>query len=188
MANNRFPRFLEIKVTAGLAGLFFLAGCSTPKPAVVSASPTPPPSAVVPPSAATAATQNPVAANDVVKSDSDKADRYVAAVRESTMSGYPAATIGKAFEAAFRDFKWQSRTADGVQIVNFTGTLPDRVRQDCVGAKEAPRSSPCAQDAKVTFQWTFTSDGRFFHLSYIDPEPWPEARRSTREMLLFIYG
>lgn len=98
------------------------------------------------------------------------------------MSGYPAATIGKAFEAAFRDSKWQSRTADGVRIVNFTGTLPDQVRQNCFAAKE------CAPDAKVTFQWTFTSDGRFFHLSYIDPEPWPEARRSTREMLLFIYG
>ena len=98
------------------------------------------------------------------------------------MSGYPAATIGKAFEAAFRDFKWESRTADGAHIVHFTGTLPDKVRQNCFVAKE------CAPDAKVTFQWTFTPDGRFFHLSYIDPEPWPEARRSTREMLLFIYG
>jgi hypothetical protein len=186
MANNRFPRFSEIKVTVGLATLFLLAGCSTPKPAVVSASPTPPPSAVVP--ANPVAAPNPVAAKEAPKSDSDNVDRYVAAVRESTMSGYPAATIGKAFEAAFRDSKWQSRTADGVRIVNFTGILPDRVRQDCVGAKESPRSSPCAQDAKVTFQWTFTSDGRFFHLSYIDPEPWPEARRSTREMLLFIYG
>ena len=98
------------------------------------------------------------------------------------MSGYPAKTIGNAFEAAFRDFKWESRTADGAHIVHFTGTLPDRVRQDCFTAKE------CAPDAKVTFRWTFTPDGRFFHLSYIDPEPWPEARRSTREMLLFIYG
>ena len=104
------------------------------------------------------------------------------------MSGYPAATIGKAFEAAFRDSKWQSRTADGVRTVNFTGTLPDRVRQDCAGAKESLGLSPCSPNAKVTFQWTFTSDGRYFHLSYIDPEPWPEARRSTREMLLFIYG
>ena len=27
-----------------------------------------------------------------------------------------------------------------------------------------------------------------FHLSYVDPEPWPAAYRSTRDMLLFIYG
>jgi hypothetical protein len=27
-----------------------------------------------------------------------------------------------------------------------------------------------------------------FHLSYVDPEPWPPAYRSTRDMLLFIYG
>jgi hypothetical protein len=173
MAINRFPRFPESNVAAGLAILFLLAGCSTPKPAAVSNSPTPPPAAVVPAG---------VAAPDVDQSDPAKADRYVAAVRESTMSGYPAATIGKAFEAAFRDFKWESRTADGAHIVHFTGTLPDRIRRDCFTAKD------CAPDAKVTFQWTFTPDGRFFHLSYIDPEPWPEARRSTREMLLFIYG
>jgi hypothetical protein len=173
MANNRFPRFPESKVAAGLAILLLLSGCSTPKPAVVSASPSASPAAVVPAS---------VVAQDVDKLDSDKADRYVAAVRESTMSGYPAATIGKAFEAAFRDFKWESRTADGAHIVHFTGTLPNRIRQDCFTSKE------CAPDPKVTFQWTFTPDGRFFHLSYIDPEPWPEARRSTREMLLFIYG
>jgi hypothetical protein len=170
MANDRFPRFPESKVAAGLTMLFLLTGCSSPKPAAVAASPTPPPAAVV------------VAAEHVDPSDTDKGDRYVAAVRESTMSGYPAKTIGNAFEAAFRDFKWESRTADGAHIVHFTGTLPDRVRQDCFTAKE------CAPDAKVTFQWTFTPDGRFFHLSYIDPEPWPEARRSTREMLLFIYG
>jgi hypothetical protein len=185
MANDRFPRFSDIKVTASLAALFLLAGCSTPKPAVVSASPTQPPPFVVP--ADPGAAQKPGAAQSADKSDSD-ADRYVAAVRQSTMSGYPAATIGKAFEAAFRDSKWQSRTADGVRIVNFTGTLPERVRQDCAGAKESAGLSPCSQNAQVTFQWTFTSDGRYFHLSYIDPEPWPEARRSTREMLLFIYG
>jgi hypothetical protein len=170
MANHHFLRIYESKVAAGLAMLLLLTGCSTPKPAVVSASPTPPPTTVVP------------AAQQVDQSDTDKGDRYVAAVRESTMSGYPAATIGKAFESTFRDFKWESRVTDGAHIVHFTGTLPDRVRQDCFTAKE------CAPDAKVTFQWTFTPDGRFFHLSYIDPEPWPEARRSTREMLLFIYG
>ena len=49
-------------------------------------------------------------------------------------------------------------------------------------------ASPCAQDAKVTFEWTFAADGHLFHLSYADPEPWPETDRSTREMLLFIYG
>jgi len=174
MANDRFLRVHESKVAAGLAMLLLLAGCSTPKPAVVSASPTPPPAAVVP--AGVVATQ------DLDNIAPGNADRYVAAVRESTMSGYPAATIGKAFESTFRDFKWESRVADGAHIVHFTGTLPDRVRQDCFTAKE------CAPDAKVTFQWTFTPDGRFFHLSYIDPEPWPEARRSTREMLLFIYG
>ena len=173
MANDRFPRFPESKVATGLAILCLLAGCSTPKPAVVSASPTLPPAVVVPAS---------VVAAQAAETPADKSDRYVAAVRESTMSGYPAATIGKAFESTFRDFKWESRTADGTRIVHFTGTLPDRVRQDCFTSKE------CAPGAKVTFQWTFTPDGRFFHLSYIDPEPWPEALRSTREMLLFIYG
>ena len=72
--------------------------------------------------------------------------------------------------------------------MDFTGTLPANVRQDCLAAKDARPAAPRAQDAKVTFQWTFASDGQLFHLSYIDPEPWPEARRSTREMLLFIYG
>ena len=185
MANDRIPRFSDVKVTASLAALFLLASCSTPKPALVSANPTQPLAVLVPADAEAA--PKPGAAESADKSDSD-ADRYVAAVRQSTMSGYPAATIGKAFEAAFRDSKWQSRTADGVRTVNFTGTLPDRVRQDCAGAKESLGLSPCSPNAKVTFQWTFTSDGRYFHLSYIDPEPWPEARRSTREMLLFIYG
>src|ERR1700676_3470696 len=120
MANDRFPRFPESKVAAGVAILFLLAGCSTPKPAIVSASPTPSPAAVVPAS---------VVAQDVDKPASDRVDRYVAVVRESTMSGYPAATIGKAFEPASSDFKWYTRTADGAHIVHFTGTLPDKVRQ-----------------------------------------------------------
>lgn len=114
---------------------------------------------------------------------------YVATVRGSTMSGYPTATIGKAFEAAFHDFQWQSTvTSEGVRLVSFTGKLPANMREDCLAAKEARPARPCAQDAKVTFQWTFPSGGPLFHLSYIDPEPWPAAYRSTRDMLLFIYG
>ena len=104
------------------------------------------------------------------------------------MSGYPTATIGKAFEAAFQDFKWHSRVVSGARIVDFTGTLPSNMREDCAASKESRITSSCSPDANVTFQWTFDSDGRLFHLSYVDPEPWPEAHRSTREMLLFIYG
>ena len=53
------------------------------------------------------------------------------------MSGYPAATIGKAFETSFRDSHWDSAvTSEGVRVVNFTGTLPANLRQDCVAAKE----------------------------------------------------
>ena len=170
MAQIRFPRILNNKVAAGLATLVFLAGCSSPKPAAVSA---PPLSGGHP---------------DRAPKDQTIVD-YVAKVRGSTMSGYPTATIGEAFEAAFRDSQWHSReTGDGVRVVSFTGTLPANMRQDCLAAKEARPARPCAQDAKVTFQWTFASDGRLFHLSYIDPEPWPAGFRSTREMLLFIYG
>ena len=116
---------------------------------------------------------------------SSSAVDYVAAVRESTMSGYPAATIGKAFETAFRDVQWHSTvTKEGVRVVNFTGQLPANLRQDCVASKK----DACPQTAKVTFQWTFPSNSMLFHLSYIDPEPWPAAYRSTRDMLLFIYG
>ena len=54
------------------------------------------------------------------------------------MSGYPAATIGKAFETTFHDFQWHSTvTSEGVRVVNFTGLLPANLRQDCVGAKSA---------------------------------------------------
>jgi hypothetical protein len=108
---------------------------------------------------------------------------YVAAVRESTMSGYPAATIGKAFETAFRDFQWHSTvSSEGVRVVNFTGHLPATLLQDCLATKT------CNQESKVTFQWTFAPDSGLFHLSYVDPEPWPPAYRTTRDMLLFIYG
>ena len=114
---------------------------------------------------------------------------YVAAVRESTMSGYPAATIGKAFETAFRDFQWHSTVnSEGVRVVNFTGLLPANLRQDCVAAKEPTAAPACPQTAKVTFRWSFVPNSAQFHLSYIDPDPWPAAYRSTRDMLLFIYG
>ena len=105
------------------------------------------------------------------------------------MSGYPAATIGKAFEAAFRDFQWRSTvTKEGVRVVNFTGQLPANLRQDCLASKKPAAAPNCTQDSKVTFQWTFVPNSAQFHLSYIDPEPWPPAYRSTRDMLLFIYG
>ena len=99
------------------------------------------------------------------------------------MSGYPAATIGKAFETKFHDAHWNSAvTSAGVRVVNFTGQLPANLRQDCLATKG------CPQDSKVTFQWSFAPDSVLFHLSYVDPEPWPPAYRSTRDMLLFIYG
>ncbi len=105
------------------------------------------------------------------------------------MSGYPAATIGNAFEAAFHDFQWHSTvTKEGVRVVDFTGTLPANLRQDCVAAKPTRPAPTCAQNSKVTFQWTFAPNSALFHLSYVDPDPWPPAYRSTRDMLLFIYG
>ena len=73
-------------------------------------------------------------------------------------------------------------------MVTFTGFLPANMRANCVAAKAGAPASPCVQDAKVTFEWTFASDGHLFHLSYVDPEAWPEDHRSTRDMLLFIYG
>lgn len=105
------------------------------------------------------------------------------------MSGYPQATIGQAFEAAFSDVHWRTQQPrDGVHVVTFTGLLPPNMRRDCGVAKAVPTASPCVQDAQVTFEWTFASDGLLFHLSQVDPQPWPEAKRSTREMLLYIFG
>lgn len=168
MAYNRFPKVHKSKLAAGLAAVVVLAGCSS--------SPAPAPSA--------SSSIHPDGAPEKLAIVD-----YVAAVRGSTMSGYPAATIGKAFEAAFHDFQWHSTvTSEGVRVVSFTGTLPANLREDCLAAKETRPARPCAQDAKVTFQWTFPSGGRLFHLSYVDPEPWPAAYRSTRDMLLFIYG
>jgi hypothetical protein len=148
------------KVAAVALILAFATACTSSKPAV----PEPSPLAV-----------------SALPANSAAVD-YVAAVRESTMSGYPAATIGKAFEKKFRDFQWHSTvTSEGARVVNFTGVLPANLRQDCLATKGC-------QDAKVTFQWTFAPDSALFHLSYVDPQPWPPAYRSTRDMLLFIYG
>ena len=156
MPQNTF----KIKVTAVALILAFATACTSSKPGV----PEPSPLAVAP-----------------LPANSADVD-YVAAVRDSTMSGYPAATIGKAFDKAFHDSQWHSTvTSEGVRVVNFTGQLPANLRQDCVAAKGC-------QDAKVTFQWTFPPDSMLFHLSYVDPQPWPPAYRSTRDMLLFIYG
>ncbi len=114
-----------------------------------------------------------------------QSDPFIAAVRAGTMSGYPQATIGQAFEAAFSDVHWSSQQPQGqARVVTFTGLLPTNMRPNCGVASV----SPCSRDAKVTFEWTFASDGRLFHLSNVDPEPWPETHRSTREMLLYIFG
>ena len=105
------------------------------------------------------------------------------------MSGYPQATIGQAFEAAFQDVHWQSQQPkDGSRVVTFTGLLPANMRQDCSAPKKGLPLSRCAPAAKVTFEWTFAPGGHLFHLSHADPEPWPEEHRSTREMMLYIYG
>ena len=151
----------QSKVAAAALMLAFATACTSSKPAVAEPSPL---------------------AVSALPANSAAMD-YVAAVRESTMSGYPAATIGKAFENRFHDSHWNSAvTSEGVHVVNFTGQLPANLRQDCLGTKA------CPQDSKVTFQWSFAPDSGLFHLSYVDPQPWPPAYRSTRDMLLFIYG
>ncbi len=163
MPTNPFRKSANSKVTAALVVLAFATGCSSSK-----STPDPSPLAIsVPPPAVD----------------------YVAAVRGSTLSGYPAATIGKAFESAFHDFHWQSTvTSEGVRVVNFTGMLPANLRQNCLAAKSAVPGPSCSQNAKVTFQWSFAPNSGLFHLSYVDPDPWPPAYRTTRDMLLFIYG
>ncbi len=160
-------KLIKSKGAAALLVLAFTTACTSSKPAV----PDPSPLAV-----------------SALPPNSPAVD-YVAAVRGSTMSGYPATTIGKAFETAFHDFQWHSTvTSEGVRVVNFTGLLPANLRQDCLAAKKPAAAPGCPQDAKVTFQWSFAPDSGLFHLSYVDPEPWPAAYRSTRDMLLFIYG
>jgi len=168
----RFPMFSGVVLPA----MILLAGCSSPKTAAVPAE-----------------KPGPATVEVAVRSDAGKAgvpsDPFVAAVRAGTMSGYSKATIGHAFESAFRDAHWSSRQLKGgTQMVTFTGILPANMRPECGAAKTGTAESPCAQTAKVTFEWTFASDGHLFHLSHADPDPWPESHRTTRDMLLFIYG
>jgi hypothetical protein len=187
LAQVHFPKFfgpgcapVRVLVLSALvfSATLLLAACSSPKTvAVPAANPGP---AVV----EAAGRSNPARSDPGVQSDP-----FVAAVRAGTMSGYPQATIGQAFEAAFSDTHWQSQQPKGgVHVVTFTGFLPANMRRDCIAAKAGVPASPCARDAKVTFEWTFASDGHLFHLSHVDPESWPETHRSTRDMLLFIYG
>jgi len=158
--------------------MVLLAGCSSPKAAAV------PAAKPVPAVVAAAVLPNPAHSDSGVKPDP-----FIATVRAGTMSGYSQSTIGQAFEAAFSDAHWSSQQpTSGVRVVTFTGILPTKMRRDCSAAKAGAPTSPCSQDAKVTFEWTFASDGHLFHLSHADPEPWPETYRSTREMLLFIFG
>lgn len=188
LAQVHYPKFSGQACAAVaaliLATLVPVAGCSKPKTSAVPASKAGP--AVV--EAAGHSDSHQADSHQADSSKSDTADPYVAAIRAGTITGYPSATIGKAFEAAFRDAHWQSQQRkEGARVVTFTGLLPANARSGC-GTAKGGAALPCTQDAKVTFEWTFTSDGRLFHLSYVDPEPWPEARRSTREMLLYIYG
>lgn len=161
-----------------LPALVLFAGCSSPKTAAV------PAAKPVPVVVETVERPNPVHSDPGVQPDP-----FIAIVRGGTMSGYPQATIGQAFEAAFSGAHWSSQQpTSGVRTVTFTGLLPANMRPTCGAAKAGSLLSPCVQDSKVTFEWTFGPDGHLFHLSHADPEPWPETHRSTREMLLFIYG
>ena len=174
LAQVRFLKFSSLVLPA----IVLFAGCSSPKAAAV------PAAKPVPVVVEAAAHPNPANAQPAVESDP-----FVAAVRAGFMSGYPQATIGQAFEAAFSNSHWSSQQPkSGMRVVTFTGLLPANMRPACGPTKAGSPASPCVQDAKVTFEWTFASDGHLFHLSHIDPEPWPETHRSTREMLLFIYG
>jgi len=169
LARDRSPKLSSI--FSGIGILVLLAGCSSPKQ---------------PGAAVVEAAGHP---NSAPSDPGAQSDPFVAIVRAGTMSGYPQATIGQAFEAAFSDVHWHSQQAErGMHVVTFTGLLPPNMRPDCAASKAGRPTPPCSQDAKVTFEWTFGSDGRLFHLSQADPEPWPETHRSTREMLLFIYG
>jgi hypothetical protein len=176
IARDCFPKVSSVYLGVGI--LVLVAGCSSPKTAAVKAS-KPNPAVVE-----TAGHPKPADSDPGVQSDP-----FVAAVRAGTMSGYTQATIGQAFEAAFSGAHWNSQQPKGgARIVTFTGFLPAKMRQECGAANTGSGASPCAQDAKVTFEWTFGSDGHLFHLSRVDPEPWPETHRSTREMMLYIFG
>ena len=182
LAQVRFPKFPgQGCAAAGLLALSVMvlfAGCSSPKTAAAPAAE---------PGPAVVEAAGPL--NPAHPDPGGQSDPFIATVRAGTMSGYPQATIGQAFEAAFRDAHWRSQQPKGgVRVVTFTGLLPANMRPDCRAAIAGKPASPCAQNATVTFEWTFASDGRLFHLSHVDPEAWPETHRSTREMLLFIYG
>ncbi len=176
LAQVRLPKFTGPKCTAAAAllglSLLLAVGCSSPKAAAIPAA-KPGPAVVEAADSATGVAPDP----------------FVAAVRAGTMSGYPQATIGKAFESAFSDVQWSSQQPKGeARVVTFTGHLPANMRPGCGAAKSSPDASTCAQDAKVTFEWSFASDGHLFHLSHVNPEAWPEDRRSTRDMMLYIFG
>jgi hypothetical protein len=184
LARVHFPKFSGPRWAAAavltvsalvLSAMALAAGCSSPKAAAVPA-----------------AKSGPPVVEAARRSNSDSAlqpDPFVAAVRAGMMSGYPQATIGQAFESAFSDVHWSSQQPKGeVRVVTFTGLLPANMRPNCGAAKTGSDASPCAQDAKVTFEWSFASDGRLFHLSHVNPEAWPETHRSTREMMLYIFG
>jgi len=170
ISRDRSPKPSSIFPVIGI--LLLTAGCSSPKTAAVPA-----------------AKHGPAVVEAAGHSNLAQSDPYVAIVRAGTMSGYSQATIGQAFETAFSGAHWSSQQPKGgLRVVTFTGFLPPTMRPACVAAKRGAPASSCAQDAKVTFEWTFPSDGHLFHLSHVDPEPWPETYRSTREMMLFIYG
>ncbi|MEO8050696.1 MAG: hypothetical protein ABI833_09800 [Acidobacteriota bacterium] len=180
IAPDRFPNFhgtQSSRLFAVLAVLLILTGCSSPKAAVPAV-----------PSGSAAAEA--VAPSLPARSDpGDQADAFIAAVRGANMSGYPQATIGQAFDAAFHDVHWQTRQpAGGARVVTFTGLLPAGMRPECAPANKGVVASPCVQDAKVGFEWTFGPRGLLFHLSHIDRAAWPETYRSTREMMLYIFG
>jgi hypothetical protein len=173
LAQVRFLKFSSLVLPL----IVLFAGCSSPKAAAVTAAK---------PVPVVEATGRP---NPVHPDPGGQSDPYIAVVRAGMMSGYPQATIGQAFETAFSGAHWSSQQPKGgLRVVTFTGLLPPNMRRECFAAKAGSAVSPCTQDAKVTFEWTFPSDGQLFHLSHVDPEPWPETHRSTREMLLFIYG
>jgi hypothetical protein len=182
LAPVRFPKFPGLRCTAAAAfvelGLLLAVGCTSPKAAAIPASK--PGSAV----AEAAGRSNAADSTPPVAPDP-----FVAAVRAGTMSGYPQATIGHAFESAFSNVHWSSQQPKGeARVVTFTGTLPADMRPNCGAAKSNADASLCAQDAKVTFQWSFASDGLLFHLSHVNPDAWPEDRRSTRDIMLYIFG
>jgi hypothetical protein len=175
IARDRSLQFFSVLFSIGM--LASLGGCSSPK----AAGP-----AVRRGAAAVEAAASP---NPAPSDPGVQADPFVATVRAGTMSGYPQATIGPAFEAAFSKTHWSSQQSKaGARIVTFTGFLPANMRPDCGAMKAGSSVPPCVQNAGVTFEWTFAPDGHVFHLSMVDPEAWPATHRSTREMMLYIFG